>query len=138
MSLGELLAARELPGEDDAAWAFSSVRKNATPERSRISAEIVKIGKTPLPKLRDSIRDDFKRMFWVTFDGTSLNAKCQDAARKIGGVSADTFARIYGDDTAKVDFALALTVAAIYQTRPGAAPVQFAGLIIRATVEAAQ
>lgn len=101
---------------------------------SRISAEIVKIGKTPLPKLRHSVRDDFKRMFWAAFDGGSLNAKCRNAARQIG-VSADTFARIYSDDTAKVDFALALAVAAVYQARPGAAPVQFAGLIIRATVE---
>jgi hypothetical protein len=115
------------------AFSFRSCRKvNAEP--SRISAEIVKIGKTPLPKLRDSIREDFKRMFWLAFDGASLNAKANDAARKIRGVSADTFARIYSDETAKVDFALALAVAAIYQTRPGAAPAQFAGLIIRATI----
>lgn len=127
---------RELEAEGQVgSWAvpFRSCRKKST-DQSRISAEIVKIGKTPLPKLRDNIREDFKRMFWLAFDGPSLNAKANDAARKIGGVSADTFSRIYTDDTAKVDFALALAVAAIYQSRPGANPVQFVGLIVRATI----
>lgn len=127
-----------LPGSGASASSVPSrlhlhVVEGVNAEPSRISAEILKVGKTPLPKLRQSIRDDFKRMFWLAFDGASLNAKCHAAARQIG-VSADTFARIYTEDTAKVDFALALAVAAIYQTRPNAAPAQFAGLIIRATL----
>ena len=45
---------------------------------------------------------------------------------------ADTFARICNDDTDKVDMALVAVVAAAYQERHGAPPVQFYGLIIRA------
>lgn len=42
-------------------------------------------------------------LIWATFEGSSQNAKCERAARETGVASADTFARILGDETARID-----------------------------------
>jgi hypothetical protein len=133
----QLSAALELHGSNGSASICTPSNVDDIGTRpSRTSAEIVPIGKTCLPKLRRSVREDFKEMFWHAFDATSLHGKCTQAAGIIRGVSPDTFARIYNDDTAKVDMALALFVAAAYQERHKAFPAQFAGLIVRATTGA--
>ena len=106
-------------------------KANAGP--SRISAEIVNIGKVPFPKLRETIRRDAAKLFWLAFDGDSLHAKCVDAARKVRGVSADTFARLYDEETEKVESALITAMLYWYQVKHDALP-PLPGLIARAMI----
>ena len=100
---------------------------------SRISAEIVNVGKVPFPRLRETVRKDAAKLFWMAFDGDSLHAKCVDAARKVRGVSADTFARLYDEDTAKVEHALIAAMLYWYQVKHHALP-PLPGLIARAMI----
>ena len=79
--------------------APASSEKQGDTEPSGKNAEIVRLPKPCLSKLRKSIREDAAELFWRTFDGGSLNAKCADAAGKIRGVSADTFARLIEGET---------------------------------------
>lgn len=99
----------------------------------RTSAEIVRLGKCRLPQLRENLRRDQARLFWATFDGASLHAKCEDAARKIAGVSSDTFARIAGCETDKIDLALVQVMLAWHYQKHGSVDA-FPGLVMRGVV----
>lgn len=92
----------------------SSNAETGSTEPFRKSAEIVRLEVVTLPKLREDIRKRVADLFWRTFDGDSLNAKCDDAARKVKGVSADTFARIAAKDTGKIDHALVQVMQALH------------------------
>lgn len=94
------------------------------------SAEIVRLGRARLPQLRESLRRDQARLFWATFEGASLHAKCEDAARKIAGVSADTFARIAGCETDKIDLALVQVMLALHYQKHRSVDA-FPGLVMR-------
>lgn len=98
------------------------------PEPSRTSAEIVRLAVVPLPKLREDIKRKVANLFWATFDGASLNAKCDDAAWKVAGVSAATFARIASRETEKIDLALVQVMLALHHAKHGFVPE---GLAIR-------
>ncbi len=99
---------------------------NPTP--SRTSAEIVRLAVVPLPKLREDIKRKVANLFWATFEGSSLNAKCDDAAWKVAGVSAATFARIASRETDKIDLALVQVMLALHYAKHGFVPE---GLAIR-------
>ncbi len=103
--------------------------ETVNPEPFRKSAEILPLGIVPLPRLREDIRKWVADLFWRTFDGDSLNDKCDDAEKKIAGVSADTFARIAAKDTGKIDHALVQVMQALHEQKHGFA---FPELAIRA------
>lgn len=119
------------PSASVALAASPVVLAKITAEPSRTSAEIVRLGRIPLPKLRQSIRKDVADLFWATFDGASVNAKCDDAVQKIPGVSADTFARIAARETDKIDLALVQVMLALHFAKSGSVAA-FPGLTMRA------
>lgn len=128
MSVSAARALRAIGGSSSAPSAVPLREVNAEP--FRISAEIVNLGKVPLPKLRETIRRDAADLFWRTFDGDSVHAKSLDAARKIG-VSADTFARLCDGATDKVEYALIKAMLYWHDQKYGALP-PLQGLIARA------
>lgn len=127
LALSDRASLRAVGASASAVSVADASKVNADP--SRISAEIVKLGVTPLPKLRASIRKQVADPFWRTFDGESVNAKCDDAAWKVRGVSAATFARIAAQETDKIDHALVQVMQALHQQKYGFA---FHELAIRA------
>lgn len=121
-----------LPARGGVSLASSpAVLEKVSAEPIRSSAEIVRAPIPCLPKLRETVRKDAAALFWRTFEGDSLNAKAIDAARKIPGASPDTFARLYDEETVKVEHALITAMLYWRQQRFGALP-PLPGLVARA------
>lgn len=124
-------------GSSVALASSPAVLEKVTASGFGTSAEICAMPVGCLTKLRETVRKDACELFWRAFDGESLHAKCTDAARKIRGVSADTFARLYEQETEKVEYGLIVAMLYWHQERHGKLP-PLPGLVARAQIGGAK